>query len=197
MERIEELTLINNAYCLYLQENDKGFQYELFDKENKDRVCDGMFCWSDLEDSLIADPLAAARHYAITDIGIEVNTIVKEALCEYETDSLAHSLEEFGYEYDPFGYGDNYTSRQEGFEEIKRGLIENRIPGIITFLKEIITDDTENALKARGLLFRIEEYERKYFSSEERDSVLQKLKVMKADNIKVEKTKGNAKEEIR
>ena len=94
-----------------MQENDKGFQYELFDKENKGRVCDGVFCWSDLENSLITDPLAAVRHYAITDIGIEVNTIVKEALCEYETDSLAYSLEEFGYYYDSFGYGDNYTSR--------------------------------------------------------------------------------------
>ena len=85
MERIEELTLINNAYYLYLKENDKGFQYELFDKENKARVCDGMFCWSDLEDLPIVNPLAAARHYAITDIGIEVNKVVKESLgkCEW------------------------------------------------------------------------------------------------------------------
>ena len=198
MERIEELTLINNAYYLYLQENNKGFQYVLFDKENKDRVCDGVFCWSDFEDSLIVNPLAAARHYAITDIGIEVKTVVKESLCEYETEDLAHSLEEFGYEYDPFGYGDNYISRQEGFEVIKRGLIENQIPGIITFLNEIITDDdTENALNARELLFRVEEYERKYFPTEERDSVLQKLKNIKADNDKVERAKGKEKEEIR
>jgi len=198
MEQLEELTLINNSYHLQLKENAQGFQYVLYNKENNEIVCDGVFSWSDLEDSLIKNPLVAARHYAITDLGIMANTVVKESLCEFETDDLAHRLEKFGYEYDPFGYGDNYTNRQEGFEEIKRGLIENRIPGIKIFLKEIISnDDTENVLKAQELLICMEEYEKKYFPTEEKNSVLQKLKGIKADKGKMERTKNRAKEETR
>ena len=198
MEQLEELTLINNSYHLHLKENAQGFQYVFYDKENNERVCDGVFSWSDLEDSLIKNPLAAARHYAITDIGITANTVVKESLCEFETDDLAHRLEKFGYEYDPFDYGDNYTNRQEGFEEIKRGLIENRIPRIKIFLKEIIfNDDTENVLKAQELLICMEEYERKYFPAEEKNSVLQKLQRIKGSRDKVDRTIGKENVKIR
>lgn len=198
MEQLEELTLINNSYHLHLKENAQGFQYVLYDKEHNEKVCDGVFSWSDLEDSLIKNPLVAARHYAITDIGITANTVVKESLCEFETDDLAHRLEKFGYEYDPFGYGDNYTNRQEGFEEIKRGLIENRIPRIKIFLKEIIfNDDTENVLKAQELLICMEEYERKYFPAEEKNSVLQKLQRIKGSRDKVDRTIGKENVKIR
>lgn len=58
-ERLEEITLINASSYLHLKENDSGFQYALFDKESKDKVCDGQIDWTELEDSLIANPLAA------------------------------------------------------------------------------------------------------------------------------------------
>lgn len=82
-ERLEEVTLINASSYLHLKENDSGFQYALFDKESRDKVCDGQIDWTELEDSLIANPLAAARVYAIEDIGIEV-----EKMCRVSVNTL-------------------------------------------------------------------------------------------------------------
>ena len=82
-KRLEEVTLINASSYLHLKENDSGFQYALFDKESKDKVCDGQIDWTELEDSLIVNPLAAARVYAIEDIGIEV-----ERMCRVSVNTL-------------------------------------------------------------------------------------------------------------
>lgn len=46
-ERLEEVTLINDSSYLHLKENDSGFQYALFDKESRDKVCDGQFDWTE------------------------------------------------------------------------------------------------------------------------------------------------------
>lgn len=79
-DRLEEVTLINDSSYLHLKENDTGFQYELFDKESKTKVCDGQFDWTELEDSPIGNPLAAARHYAFEDIGIEAEKVSRVSL---------------------------------------------------------------------------------------------------------------------
>lgn len=79
-DRLEEVTLINDSSYLHLKENDSGFQYALFDKESRDKVCDGQFDWTELEDSPIDNPLAAARHYAFSDIGIEAEKVSRVSL---------------------------------------------------------------------------------------------------------------------
>lgn len=79
-DRLEEVTLINDSSYLHLKENDSGFQYELFDKESKTKVCDGQIDWTELEDSPISNPLAAARHYAFADIGIEAEKVSRVSI---------------------------------------------------------------------------------------------------------------------
>ena len=59
-DRLEEVTLINDSSYLHLKENDSGFQYALFDKESREKVCVSQFDWTELEDSPIDNPLAAA-----------------------------------------------------------------------------------------------------------------------------------------
>ena len=79
-DRLEEVTLINDSSYLHLKENDSGFQYALFDKESRDKVCDGQFDWTELEDSPIGNPLVTARHYAFSDIGIEAEKVSRVSL---------------------------------------------------------------------------------------------------------------------
>lgn len=113
--------------------------------------------------------------------------VEQERIEEYEVDNLAHDLDQFGYDYDPFGYSDNYTSRAEGLNEIRKGLLEGKNEGIKVFLQDIIgDDDTKNAIIASNLCSRIEVYERKQLAKEpvqkeEKHSVLQELNSLKAD----------------
>lgn len=84
-ERLEEVCLINDSSYLHLKKNDTGFQYKLFDKESKTKVCDGQFDWTELEDSPIGNPLAAARQYAFEDIGIEAEKVCKVSVTTLES----------------------------------------------------------------------------------------------------------------
>ena len=76
-ERLEEVCLINDLSYLHLKENEQGFQYVLFDKESKSKVCEGQIDWTELEASPIGNPLAAARQYAFADIGIDVESVTR------------------------------------------------------------------------------------------------------------------------
>lgn len=84
-ERLEEVCLINDSSYLHLKENEQGFQYVLFDKESKSKVCDGQIDWTELEDSPIGNPLAAARLYAFEDIGIEAEKVCKVSVTTLES----------------------------------------------------------------------------------------------------------------
>ena len=76
-ERLEEVTLVNDSSYLHLRENEQGFMYALFDKESKGEMCDGQIDWTELEDSPIGNPLAAARQFAFEDIGIEAEKVYR------------------------------------------------------------------------------------------------------------------------
>lgn len=79
-ERLEEVTLVNDSSYLHLRENDQGFMYALFDKESKGKMCDGQIDWTELEDSPIGNPLAVARNYAFSDIGIDAETVTRVSM---------------------------------------------------------------------------------------------------------------------
>ena len=129
--------------------------------------------------------------------------VEQERIEEYEVDNLAHDLDQFGYDYDPFGYSDNYTSRAEGLNEIRKGLLEGKTEGIKVFLQDIIgDDDTKNAIIASDLCSRIEVYERKQLAKEpvqkeEKHSVLQELNSLKADAGERPKLPTKSREELR
>ncbi len=74
-ERLEEVTLVNESSYLHLRENEQGFLYALFDKNSKDIVDEGQIDWTELADSSIRNPLAAARHMVLEDIGIQIEKI--------------------------------------------------------------------------------------------------------------------------
>ena len=127
-ERLEEVTLINDSSYLHLKENDSGFQYELFDKESRTKVCDGQFDWTELEDSPIGNPLAAARHYAIEDIGIEaekVSNVSVDILESFMDEQMAWKVGKDHYLIlQTCDDGWDYTLYDKSFKEIDGGQLD-------------------------------------------------------------------------
>ncbi len=127
-DRLEEVTLINDSSYLHLKENDSGFQYALFDKESRDKVCDGQFDWTELEDSPIGNPLAAARHYAFSDIGIEAEKVFRVSLDILESfmdEQMAWKVGKDHYMIlQTCDDGWDYTLYDKNFKEIDGGQLD-------------------------------------------------------------------------
>ena len=127
-ERLEEVTLINDSSYLHLKENDSGFQYALFDKESRDKVCDGQFDWTELEDSPIGNPLAAARHYAFSDIGIEAEKVSRVSLDILESFMDEQMAWKVGKDHylilQTCDDGWDYTLYDKNFKEIDGGQLD-------------------------------------------------------------------------
>ena len=128
IDRLEEVTLINDSSYLHLKENDTGFQYELFDKESKTKVCDGQFDWTELEDSPIGNPLAAARHYAFSDIGIEAEKVSRVSLNILESFMDEQMAWKVGKDHylilQTCDDGWDYTLYDKNFKEIDGGQLD-------------------------------------------------------------------------
>lgn len=127
-DRLEEVTLINDSSYLHLKENDSGFQYALFDKESRDKVCDGQFDWTELKDSPIGNPLAAARHYAFSDIGIEAEKVSRVSLDILESFMDEQMAWKVGKDHylilQTCDDGWDYTLYDKNFKEIDGGQLD-------------------------------------------------------------------------
>ncbi|WP_102343508.1 hypothetical protein [Galactobacillus timonensis] len=108
-----------------------------------------------------------------------------------KTDELARRLDQFAYDFDPYGYMDSMDDREAGFEQIKADLLQGDAKGIQSFLHEAIEDmepDDELFGEASSLLNELESYER----SDRRASVLDSIRqaegmssIRTADNNKM------------
>lgn len=127
-DRLEEVTLINDSSYLHLKENDRGFQYALFDKESRDKVCDGQFDWTELEDSSIGNPLAAARHYVFSDIEIEAEKVSRVSLDILESFMDEQMAWKVGKDHylilQTCDDGWDYTLYDKNFKEIDGGQLD-------------------------------------------------------------------------
>ena len=197
-ERLEEVTLINDSSYLHLKENASGFQYELFEKESRTKVCDGQFGWTELEDSPIGNPLAAARHYAIDDIGIEVEKVssVSEDILESFMD------EQMSWKVGTDHYlilqtcddGWDYTLYDKNFKEIDGGQLDMPELSMQEARNEILRDFQ---LGKRDLM--VVDYDEVVERAEavEKHSVLQELNNLKADAGERPKLSTKSREEVR
>lgn len=91
------------------------------------------------------------------------------------TDELAQRLDQFAYDFDPYGYIDSMDDREAGFEQAKADLLHSDIEGIKSFLQEAIEEmepDDELLEEASSLLNELESYER----SDQKLSVLDSLR---------------------
>ncbi len=201
---------VGKDHYLILQTCDEGWDYTLYDKNFKE-IDGGQLDMPELSmqearSEILKDFQLENKDLKVVDYDEVVEraeAVEQERIEEYEVDNLAHDLDQFGYDYDTFGYGDNYTSREEGLNEIRKGLLAGKTEGIKVFLQDIIgDDDTKNAIIASDLCSRIEAYERKQLAKEpaqkeEKHSVLQELKNLKADAGERPKLPTKSREEVR
>lgn len=92
-----------------------------------------------------------------------------------KTDELAQRLDQFAYDFDPYGYMDVVDDREAGFEQIKADLLQGDAKGIQSFLQEALEDmepDDELFEEASSLLDELESYE----STDRRASVLDSIR---------------------
>lgn len=96
-------------------------------------------------------------------------------------DELAQRLDQFAYDFDPYGYMDSMDDREAGFEQVKADLQQGDIEGIQSFLQEAIEEmepDDELLEEASSLLDELESYE----CSDRRVSVLDSIRQVEGLN---------------
>lgn len=77
-------------------------------------------------------------------------------------DELALRLDQFAYDFDPYGYMDSIEDRQTGYDQIKEDLLNSDIKGIQSYLQEAVEEmepDDEMQEEASSLLKELESYD--------------------------------------
>lgn len=69
---------------------------------------------------------------------------------------LAHSLNNFMRNYDPYEYGDQYASESEGFGDILNTLINNDLAPINEVLNNALEESNDIGLVASALILKEE-----------------------------------------
>lgn len=114
-------------------------------------------------------------------------------------DELAAKLDRFGYDFDPYGYMDNVSSREEGIAQIKGDLLRGNLSGYREYLQEVVEEEGEFAQEAADLLDMMDRYERpEWLSVQEKQSILNRIAEITGSGKVPQKGKGiPAKEEVR
>ena len=74
-------------------------------------------------------------------------------------DELVAKLDQFGYDFDPYGYMDAVDSREEGFAQIKEELQQGKLSGYREYLQEVRDEGDEFAGEAKEILDLMDRYE--------------------------------------
>jgi len=114
-------------------------------------------------------------------------------------DELAAKLDQFGYDFDPYGYMDAVSSREEGFEQIREELRQGKLSGYREYLQEVLDEEGEFAGEAEQLLDLMDRYEsRGRLTVQEKQSILARIDELSKSKPVLEKGKEVlAKEEMR
>ena len=91
-------------------------------------------------------------------------------------DELAAKLDQFGYDFDPYGYMDAVETREEGFEQIREELRKGHLSGFREYLKEIVEEEGDFAGEAEDILRLMDRYEsRGKLTHEQKRSILDRI----------------------
>lgn len=91
-------------------------------------------------------------------------------------DELAAKLDQFGYDFDPYGYMDAVETREEGFAQIREELHKGNLSGYREYLQEVVAEEGDFATEARDLLDLMDCYEnRGKLTQEEKQSILDRI----------------------
>jgi hypothetical protein len=114
-------------------------------------------------------------------------------------DELAAGLDQFGYDFDPYGYMDEVSSREEGFAQIKGELLKGNLSGYRDYLQEVVEEEGEFALEAEDLLDLMDRYEKQgKLSVQQKLFILDRIDEISKNKPTPEKGKLiSSKEEVR
>ena len=91
-------------------------------------------------------------------------------------DELAAKLDQFGYDFDPYGYMDAVETREEGFAQIREELHKGNLSGYREYLQEVVAEEGDFATEAKDLLDLMDRYEnRGKLTREEKQSILDRI----------------------
>ena len=91
-------------------------------------------------------------------------------------DELAAKLDQFGYDFDSYGYMDAVETREEVFEQIREELRKGHIPGFREYLKEVVEEEGNFAGEAEDILRLMDRYEsRGKLTHEQKQSILDRI----------------------
>jgi hypothetical protein len=104
------------------------------------------------------------------------------------TDELAAKLDQFGYDFDPYGYVDDVSSREEGFLQIRSELLKGNTDGYRNYLQEVAEEEGEFADEAKNLVSMLDRYqEQRHLLPQEKQSVLDRIDEIARNKPPVEK----------
>lgn len=114
-------------------------------------------------------------------------------------DELAAGLDQFGYDFDPYGYMDEVSSREEGFAQIKGELLKGNLSGYRDYLQEVVEEEGEFSPEAADLLDLMDRYENQgKVSVQQKQSILDRIDEISKNKQAPEKRKLiSSKEEVR
>lgn len=114
-------------------------------------------------------------------------------------DELAAGLDQFGYDFDPYGYMDEVSSREEGFAQIKGELLKGNFSGYREYLQEVVEEEGEFSPEAADLLDLMDRYENQgKVSVQQKQSILDRIDEISKNKQAPEKRKLiSSKEEVR
>lgn len=194
---------------LIMQTCDDGWDYTLYDKNFKE-VDGGQLDMPELSmqearSAILSDFKLDKRDLVVADyeeVVERAEAVEKETLRNYEAKSLAEDLELFAAQFDPYEYKDNYNDSKEALDEIEGSLLTGKKDGLKAFFQQVIDEEDEYAALACECLFRVEDFEKKYFpretvQKEEKHSVLQELNSLKSDTGERAKQPLKSREEVR
>lgn len=91
-------------------------------------------------------------------------------------DELAAKLDQFGYDFDPYGYMDSVDSREEGFAQIKDELRQGKLSGYREYLQEVRDEGDEFAEEAKEILDLMDRYEnQRRLPEQDKQSILARI----------------------
>ena len=91
-------------------------------------------------------------------------------------DELVAKLDQFGYDFDPYGYMDSVDSREEGFAQIKEELQQGKLSGYREYLQEVRDEGDEFAGEAKEILDLMDRYEnQRRLPEQDKQSILARI----------------------
>ena len=91
-------------------------------------------------------------------------------------DELVAKLDQFGYDFDPYGYMDAVDSREEGFAQVKEELQQGKLSGYREYLQEVRDEGDEFAGEAKEILDLMDRYEnQRRLPEQDKQSILARI----------------------